>query len=300
VSVQHAPGFTIPTTNLDGEVNLTVLTYNVWGLPCWINQEPNARYAKIASDIEHLHPDLVLLQEVWTKSAAAVAPTNGGWMIARAPSANFFRRNGLMILSRLPISGGEFHPFNKAAFPDSIVRKGALKVTVQAPGGQRLNIWDVHLQSDAPQVRRRQIQQLAAWVRDGDDGQAADLVGGDFNTTPASPEFKLLSRELGQTAHELAHLPFSPTYDGLSPDPRKAQTIDYLFIRPRAPINRLEAAPSITFTNGSPRQRFSDHVALEVALRFHAQSSFASTPITNGFSHQPVAYSSHPTTPLGY
>jgi endonuclease/exonuclease/phosphatase family metal-dependent hydrolase len=265
-----------------------------------MNHEPKARYARIASEIERLHPDLVLLQEVWTKSAAVVAPTNGGWMVARAPSANFFRPNGLMILSRMPISGGEFHAFSKAAFPDSLVRKGALKVTVQAPGGQRLNIWDVHLQSDAPRVRLRQIQQLAAWVRDADDGQTADLVGGDFNTTPDSPEFKLLSRELGQTAHELAHLPFSPTYDGLSPNPRMAQTIDYLFIRPRTPINRLEAAPTITFTNASPRQRFSDHVALEVALRFHAQSFFASAPVTNGFSRQPVAYSSHPTTPLGY
>ena len=53
------------------------------------------RYVRIAFNIEPLHPDLVLLQEVWTKSAAAVPPTNIGWLIARAPSANFFRRNGL-------------------------------------------------------------------------------------------------------------------------------------------------------------------------------------------------------------
>jgi endonuclease/exonuclease/phosphatase family metal-dependent hydrolase len=205
-----------------------------------------------------------------------------------------------MILSRLPISGGEFHPFSKAAFPDSLVRKGALKVTVQAPGGQRLNVWNVHLQSDAPQVRQCQIEQLAVWVRGAEDGQTADLVGGDFNSAPDSPEFKLLSRQLGQTAHEFAHMPFSPTYDGLSPDPKMAETIDYLFIRPRAPINTLEAAPTITFTNANPRQRFSDHVALEVAVRLHAQSFFASASLTNGLSRPAVAYSSHPTTPVGY
>lgn len=297
VSIHSVPDFTTPSTNLDGDVNLTVLTYNIWGLPSWINHEPKARYARIASDIDRLHPDLALLQEVWTKSAAAVVPTNGGWRVARASSASFFLRNGLMILSRLPISGGEFHPFSKAAFPDSIIRKGALKVTVRAPGGQHLNIWNVHLQSDAPRVRSLQIQQLAAWVRDADDGQIADLVGGDFNTTPDSPEFKLLSRELGQTAHDVAHLPFSPTYDGLSPDPKMAQTVDYLFIRPRTPINKLEAAPTITFTNGNPRQRFSDHVALEVALRFHTQGFFASNPFTNGLSQRAMAYSPHPNTP---
>jgi endonuclease/exonuclease/phosphatase family metal-dependent hydrolase len=285
---------------LGGEVNLNILTYNVWGLPSWMNHAPRARYARIAGDLERLHPDLVLLQEVWTKSAAAVAPANGGWLVALAPSANFFRRNGLMVLSRLPISGVEFHAFSQAAFPDSMVRKGALKVTVQAPAGQRLNIWNVHLQSDAPQVRLRQIEQLAGWVREADDGQAVDLVGGDFNSTPDSPEFKRLSRELGQTAQEVAHLPFLPTYDGLSPDPKMAQTIDYLFIRPRAPINQLEAAPTLTFTNANPRQRFSDHVALEVALRFRAQSPFASLPLANGLTEHPVAYSSHTPAPRGY
>lgn len=300
VLVRHVPGLAAPATNLDDEVNLTVLTYNVWGLPSWMNHAPKARYARIARDFERLHPDLVLLQEVWTKSAAAVVPTNGGWLVARAPSASFFRRNGLIILSRMQFSGREFHPFNSAAFPDSMVRKGALKVTVQAAGGQRLNIWDVHLQSDAPRVRRRQIQQLAAWVRDADDGQTADLVGGDFNTTPDSPEFKLLSQELGQTAHELAHLPYSPTYDGLSTDPKMAQTIDYLFVRQRTPVIKFEAAPTIAFTNADPRQRLSDHVALEVALGFRSQSFFASTALTNGLSHEPVAFSSHQTDPLGY
>jgi len=284
------PGFATPSVEADGEVDLMVLTYNVWGLPSWMNHEPKARYAAIASDLERLHPDLVLLQEVWTKSAAAVAPTNGGWLVARAPSANFFRRNGLMVLSQLPICGGEFRPFSQSAFPDSIVRKGALKVTIQTHGGQRLNVWNVHLQSDAPKVRRLQIQQLAAWVRDTDDGQTADLVGGDFNSTPDSPEFQQLSRELGQTAHEFAHLPFSPTYDGLSPDPEEAQTLDYLFIRPRTPLDKVQAAPAIRFTNPDLRQRHSDHVALEVALRLRAENLFASSFLTNGLSLQPVAY----------
>lgn len=300
ITIQQVAGFTTPSTEVENEVNLTVLTFNVWGIPSWMNHEPRTRYARIAMALGRLHPDLVLLQEVWTKSAQAVVPTSGGWLVAEAPSPNFFRRNGLVVLSRMPISGGEFHPFSEASFPDSLVCKGALKVTVEAPGGERLNIWNVHLQADAPRVCLRQIKQLAAWVRDADDGQAADLVGGDFNSTPGSPEFKLLSRELGETAHEIAHLPFTPTYDGLSVDPKKGQTIDYLFIRRRTAMNQLEATPTITFTNANPRERFSDHVALEVTLRFHAESFFVSGPFTNGLSRQPVAYSSRVITPLSH
>lgn len=295
----QAPCFTTNSADSDSQVNLKVLTYNVWGLPSWMNHEPKARYARIARDIERLQPDIVLLQEVWTKSAAAVAPTNAGWLVAQAASPYWFGRNGLMVFSRLPITGARFHAFSQAAFPDSIVRKGALKVTAQAPGGQRLNIWNVHLQNESPRVRLKQIAQLAAWVRDAQDGQTADLVGGDFNSTPDSAEFRLLSRELGQTAHEVACLPFSPTYDGLSRDPSRAQTIDYLFIRPRTPINKLEAAPALKFTNADLRQRCSDHVALEVTVRFHAESFFASTSLTNELSQQPVARSSPATTPSG-
>jgi endonuclease/exonuclease/phosphatase family metal-dependent hydrolase len=285
---------------LDNEVNLTVMTYNVWGIPSWMNHEPKTRYAKIASELGRLHPDLVLLQEVWTKSAEAVVPSTGGWQVAQAPSRNFFRRNGLVVLSRMPISGGEFHPFSSASFPDSLVRKGALKVTVEAPGGQRLNVWNVHLQADAPRVCLRQIKQLAAWVRDAEDGQTADLVGGDFNATPGSPEFKLLSQELGETAHEIAHLPFTPTYDGLSLDPKRAQTIDYLFLRPRTAMSQIAAAPTLTFTNANLRERFSDHVALKVALRFQVESVFASGPFTNSLSRQSVVYSSRVMSPLGH
>jgi endonuclease/exonuclease/phosphatase family metal-dependent hydrolase len=300
VSIQQTPGVPMAATNFDADVNLTILTYNVWGLPSWMNHQPKARYARIAGDLERLHPDVALLQEVWTKAAGAVAPTNGGWLVAQASSPYFFRRNGLMVLSRLPISGGEFHRFSQAAFPDSMVRKGALKVTVQTPGGQRLNIWDVHLQSDAPRVRRRQIRQLVAWVREADNGQVADLVGGDFNSTPDSPEFKLLSRELGPTAHEVAHVPFLPTYDDRSPDPKVAQTIDYLFIRPRSLISKLEAAPALSFTNANLRQRFSDHVALKVAVRFHAESFFASASLTNGASQYPIARSLQTSSLIGY
>ena len=260
--------------------------------------EPRAESAlrEHRQDIERRHPDVVLLQEVWTKSAMAAAPADAHWSVAQAPSANFFRRNGLMVLSRLPIAGAEFRAFNKAAFPDALVRKGALKVTVQSAPGQRLNIWNVHLQNDAPEVRLSQIMQLAEWVRGAEDGQTADVVGGDFNSTPDSAEFQTLSRELGQTAHQIAHVAFSPTYDGLSTDPKMAQTIDYVFIRPRRPINIIEATPSLALTNANLGERLSDHVALEVALRFQAQKPPVARDLAAGLT-QPAGLSSHEIEP---
>ena len=77
VFVHQVAGLAAPSTDMDNEVSLTVLTYNVWGIPSWMNHEPEARYAKIASELGRLQPDLVLLQEVWTKPAEAVVPSSG-------------------------------------------------------------------------------------------------------------------------------------------------------------------------------------------------------------------------------
>src|ERR1039458_6975083 len=38
VTIQGTPGYTTPAINLDGEVNVRVLTFNIWGLPSWMNQ----------------------------------------------------------------------------------------------------------------------------------------------------------------------------------------------------------------------------------------------------------------------
>src|SRR5215472_13595444 len=94
----------------------------------------SGRYPRIARELERLDPDIILLQEAWTSNARKAVPTNGLWAIARgAGQHTFFQQNGLIILSKFPIVGGEFYPFSRAAFPDRFVNKGALKVTVQIP-----------------------------------------------------------------------------------------------------------------------------------------------------------------------
>jgi hypothetical protein len=41
----------------------------------------------------------------------------------------------------------EFRAFRAEAWPDSLVNKGALKITVELGPSFRLNIWNVHLQA---------------------------------------------------------------------------------------------------------------------------------------------------------
>src|SRR3974377_2377959 len=159
--VQEAAG--PPLAKDPGEsLGLKLVTYNIWGLPWWLNGARPSRYAQIAHELERLDPDIILLQEAWTAKARKSVPRNGRWSIARGAGQHLiFQQNGLVTLSRFPIVGGNFFPFSHAFFPDRLVTKGALKVTLCLPGGQVLNVWNVHLQEAGPaQVRQSQINEL--------------------------------------------------------------------------------------------------------------------------------------------
>jgi endonuclease/exonuclease/phosphatase family metal-dependent hydrolase len=246
---------------------LTLVTYNIWGLPPLINFASSKRYIQIARELQRLDADLVLLQEVWTKKALEALPTNRNWSVASARPVCFFERNGLVVLSKFPILGGEFHPFTAAALPDALVTKGALKVTIEMADKRRVNVWDVHLQDGhSYRTRRRQIAELLGWIRGAADGQLADLVGGDFNCAPDSEEYRKLSRGLGPEVEELKGPEHFVTYDGLSANPRRAETLDYIFIRRGPQVGELRASPSVAFTASCRQQRLSDHFGIQVLL----------------------------------
>ena len=181
----------VPPQLDSGEVRLKLVTYNIWGLPSWMTGAPAGRYPRIERELEHLDPDLILLQEAWTSKAREAAPGHSHWAVARASRQHtFFQQSGLMTLSRFPIIGGQFYPFSRAAFPDRFVNKGVLKATLQLAEGKLLNVWNVHLQDGGPSsIRQSQIRELLARVRTAEDGQIADVVAGDFNCEPSSKRY---------------------------------------------------------------------------------------------------------------
>lgn len=257
-----------PLRNTVGGQSLRLLSYNIWGLLGWMTGARSGRYPQIERELERLDPDILLLQEAWTAKARKSAPTNGGWWIARAAGQHtFFQQSGLMTLSKFPIIGGEFYPFSRAAFPDALVNKGILKTTIRLPIGSILNVWNVHLQEGgAVAVRWSQVQELVARVQAAQDGQIADLVGGDFNCTPESPLYRELEQALGPTVYELGGDKPFVTWNKLSAKPSAGQTLDYFFVRTR-PLQSVEASARVALTGSSPAKQLSDHLGLEVVVK---------------------------------
>jgi len=246
---------------------LAVVTFNVWGLPEWVHDAPRERYARVRAELERTSPDLVLLQEVWSDQAREVIPS--GWTVARSTRSLWpFAHNGLVTLSRHPIEGGEFRAFSAASFPGSIATKGALKTTVRLPGGERVNVWNVHLQAGASSdVRARQIDELVHWVRTARDGQVADLVGGDFNCTPDGANFARLTARLGRPVHELSGVAYFPTWDARGARPSSTLAFDHVFVRAAPGVVEVTGPPHAVFGAERPEERCSDHLGVQVELR---------------------------------
>ncbi len=261
-------GTAVSPGNSEKGLNLRLVTYNIWGLPSWMTGAHAGRYPKIPQQLERLNPDIILLQEAWTSAARKSAPANGHWSVARAAGQHtFFQQSGLMTLSRFPIIGGKFYPFSRAALPDKLVNKGVLKTTLSLPDGEVLNIWNVHLQDGGSrEVKLSQVRELVSQVTSANDGQIADLVGGDFNCTPQSGLYRELTQSLGPSVQQLGRVKPFVTWDGLSSKPGAGQTLDYIFVRAGMPLQRWRAMPRVTFAPANLDQRLSDHLGLETVL----------------------------------
>ena len=268
---------TRPASSSATGLNLRCVSYNIWGLPGWMTGARSGRYPRIARELERLDSDIILLQEAWTRNARRAVPTNGLWAIARgAGQHTFFQQNGLVTLSKFPIIGGEFYPFSRAALPDRFVNKGVLKVTVQIPNGQLVNIWNVHMQDGhATAIRGSQVRELIALVQAAEDGQVADLVGGDFNCTPDSPLCGELIRGLGPSLQQLSGCECFTTWDGLSKRSGAGQMIDYIFIRERATCDSLQASQHVAFAADRLEERLSDHLGIEAVVNLNPPRSVA-------------------------
>ncbi len=252
------------TENLE----LEVLTFNVHGLPRWLGGPPADQFDRIAAAIQEEAADIVLLQEAWTRAARRSSPRGQGWNIATGiRDGSFFEQSGLVTASRFRIIGGEFRRFSRASFPDSLVEKGALKVTLELPGGQRVNVWNVHLQAGrAAHVRTHQVAELIRWVLGAADGQAMDLVGGDFNCTPDSPEYGVLAGSLGDDIRCLDGRPHEPTFPEHARNGRRSRTLDYVFWSPRAPLRVTAARSEVVFNSERAEERLSDHLGVRASL----------------------------------
>ncbi len=226
---------------------LSVLTYNVAGLPWPVRTGRDSALDQIGADLRRLReegraPDVVLLQEAFTSTAAHVGiragypnwvrgPQTGDSSTIAAPApdraflddrsfwkgegAGKLLPSGLYIFSAYPISQLHVTSFGKdtCAGYDCLANKGVMLALVSIPGvPSPVQVLNTHLNSrgasGTPASRtlyahKRQIDEIRLFLNQHLRKELPFIYGGDFNTRKSPDRF---SHKLAQIPGTLVHM----------------------------------------------------------------------------------------------
>jgi len=198
---------------------LVVLTYNIEGHATLIDSH---HIEQIAATINHLHPDIVALQEVHRKTWQARFQDQLAELEARTGLHGTFTPSyqqwggqyGNAILTRGEILHAETHPLPCIGEPRAL-----LEATVRIDGAT-ISVYTTHLTTWGRLNSKIRTEQLHCLAREVRTSRHPFILAGDFNTNPKSPEMEAFRRE---NAAQLATKEIGPTF------PQWKQQIDYIF-----------------------------------------------------------------------
>ena len=273
--------FCTPAPLLAANLQLRVLTYNIWGLP-----SPKAhatwRYGEIAKRLGAY--DVIAFEEAWSSNTDVV------WQIPTHPYHAFGGQvhgmggaSGLILASKYPIVESHFLGFTICAGWECLAKKGVLMTRIQiSPGLQvdfymtHLNAWDEH-----ELIRSSQIMELVGMINDYSLDNPIVIMG-DLNAGFRSNNYWELLGGVGALRDSYLdyvstlHSPTQEQVDGYSFDVVKnpwaatelseektPQRLDYIFYRDSA-VARLRVRESkLVFTEPVQGNKpLSDHYGL--------------------------------------
>jgi endonuclease/exonuclease/phosphatase family metal-dependent hydrolase len=181
-------------------LSLRVVTFNAWALPVSIpSQQKRRRMRRLPQALAALDADVIVLQEMFDVRARRRVLQELCPPYETTPDAMHSRcilrlvrideTGGLLVLSRLPISGSCFirHPHDVGSKPDErIGHKGGMILHLDTPLG-RVTVLALHLYAGTKRkhahVRCAQLAPLLEAVKAEANGSPVVLAG-DVNTSP--------------------------------------------------------------------------------------------------------------------
>jgi endonuclease/exonuclease/phosphatase family metal-dependent hydrolase len=251
-----------PAARGDGPLRLRVVTWNVWGVPA-ITTRLDERMAALPDALAALEPDIIVLQELWTKPHAELVTKrlaergfrDARWFEAQGGST------GLFVASKLPLGAPSIRAFSLGRIPHSLwhldwlVEKGVAGVVVRTPLGE-LGLEATHLQA---QYRtdgygpERLAQAVELVARAPERANEARILAGDFNGRSDELPRRAI-RDLGR---------FDDALPASSEDTVYVRSGGDLGIRVVGARSALDAP--VALSSGA-RERLSDHAAVVVEL----------------------------------
>ncbi len=163
--------------------NISLLTYNIAGLPQGISAAQLPRKASIAEIGEKIEPfDIVNVQEDFNYNTSFYSKNLHPYRTH--PKGKIPLGDGLNTLSKFPIIEYRRIPWRHCSGPDCWTVKGFSFAQIQLANQVTIDVYNVHANSSdvarAARARRENFRQLAAYINE----HSADrplIVMGDFN-----------------------------------------------------------------------------------------------------------------------
>jgi endonuclease/exonuclease/phosphatase family metal-dependent hydrolase len=140
------------------------------------------------------------------------------------------------LASRLPIVDSAAMAYSVARGSDALAAKGVLHARLwrggNAPQGDLLDLFVTHLQANYPDVRKVQIAELTAFIRERSDPAVPAILLGDLNIDGSAAARRDPRAEYHAMIRELAALGFRDPGQALKgTDSWQRRRIDYLLLR---------------------------------------------------------------------
>jgi hypothetical protein len=209
---QRPDAFSSPARGVDsgdlkepGEMELRILSYNIWGLPGVIGRgNDHSRYRDIGKALakrraEGTAPQVVAVQEAFARQSWDLVEEAGYPYVAIGPPGRGMRMSsGLLYLSEYPITFLSEMVFDDCSNVDCFARKGIHHVQIEIPGlPLPIEMYNTHMQasyseppsSSTQAARYRQIMQANDFVWDTQDRNSLRFFVGDFNFRTSYSEY---------------------------------------------------------------------------------------------------------------
>jgi endonuclease/exonuclease/phosphatase family metal-dependent hydrolase len=179
------------------------------------------------------------------------------------------------IASRLPIVASAQMAYSRARGSDALAAKGVLHARLwrggEAPRSDQLDLFVTHLQANHADIRKAQIEELAAFIRERSDPALPAILLGDLNIDGSAPARRDPRAEYHHMLRELAALGFRDPGQALGgTDSWQRRRIDYMLLRsPQLMVADLRTEQ----LNDLLVRALSDHAALTAELLWRPAAS---------------------------
>lgn len=255
--------------------DLSILTYDVWGLPSLFGTQRKERFARLGDTLNRY--DVVTLQSAFSDDIAVLKETTGFIHHFRVDNSSLVKTNsGLYVLSKYPILTSNFTPFTQCSGVHCLSNKGLLFIRIEHPKIGPIDIYTSHYQggdsAKAKDIRMADHNRILqeAITRQGQNNPI--IITGNFNFLPEQSEYQDLMRRLPLTDvfKKLHPTEAGYTYDPNNPNLAGEGTpgrLDYIFTMNTAKAKITPVEASVTHREAVDGLVLSDHYGVSAKLK---------------------------------